>query len=89
MPRLAHGVKMVALMFSRFLGNRPFHKAKKKVLFLTIGPPMLSVYSFTFRHGRVAGSGWTRLLAQVFGSRALFCAFHTAAPRNRLVPERV
>src|SRR5262245_34760367 len=67
----------------------PFQSAKKKVLFCTIGPPTLPVYSWMFDQLRVVGVPATRLLAHVLGSNAVLVAFHTRAPRNRLVPDRV
>src|SRR5262245_4021182 len=58
-----------------------------------MGPPKLRLYSLSF-----VQSGWTAfpvagstclLFAHVFGSKALFRKFQTAAPVYRLVPERV
>src|SRR2546423_13720531 len=69
------------------------HNAKKNVLFLTIGPPRLAVYSFSFCQFGFPGVHTPRttclLLLHVLASSAEFRTFHTALPRNWLVPDRV
>jgi hypothetical protein len=72
----------VGFSMLRPAGSSPFHSAKKNVLFLTMGPPTLPVYSLRFVQLRVSGSPFTRLFAHVFGSSALLRTFHTAAPWN-------
>ena len=71
-PFRAHGVSTVALLFVRVDGNKPFHRKKKNVLFLTIGPPMLPVYSFRLVQAGTMAFGCARLLTHEFGSIALF-----------------
>src|SRR5882672_9203804 len=86
MPFRAQGVNTMTFRRVRLLLIRPSHNPKKNVLFLTMGPPALTEYSFRLFqsvgmafHAPVFGSTW-RLLFHVLASSALFRMDHTAAP---------
>src|SRR5688572_23359082 len=89
MPFRAHGVSTTGFWLLRDAGSRPFQRAKKNVLFLTMGPPKLAVYSLRLVQLRVTGVPALRLFAHVFGSRAELVTFHTAEPRYWFVPDFV
>src|SRR5437868_6277236 len=89
MPFRAHGVSTVALELLRVAGSRPSHRAKKNVLFLTIGPPTLPVYSLRFVQAGTIAVGCALLFTHELGSIALFRMLYTNAPVNLFVPDRV
>src|SRR5262245_46140034 len=94
-PFRAHGVSTVVFCVLRLLTISPFQSPKKNVLFLTIGPPRLAVYSCVLvQSGRVGFQApvfesIVLLLAQVLASKAELVADHTRLPEYRFVPERV
>ena len=93
MPFLAQSVSTAGLIVFRWRSNCWPQRAKKNVLFFTMGPPRLAVYSFRLIQAGLPGVQTPRticlLLLQVFASSAEFRTFHTALPRNSFVPERV
>src|SRR5262245_10779193 len=94
-PFRAHGVSTIGFCVVRPLTITPSNNAKKNVLFLTIGPPRLALYSCVLVQFGAVGfqapvlASMVLLLAQVLASRAEFVADHTRLPVYRLVPDRV
>src|SRR6185503_5438826 len=86
MPLRAHGVSTSGFCVVRSLTLKPLNNAKKNVLFLTIGPPRLAVYSCVFFQLGTVGfhapvsAATVRLFAQVLASNAEFVAAHTRLP---------
>src|SRR2546429_8078600 len=95
MPLRAQGVSTIWFWFVRARTSTPSNNAKKNVLFLTIGPPMLPVNSWVLFQSALVGlnapvlGSTCLLLVHELASSALFRAFHTPLPRIWLVPERV
>src|SRR5437867_6260444 len=95
MPFRAHGVSTVGFCVVRALTITPSNNAKKNVLFFTIGPPRLAVYSCALVQFGLVGfqapvlESTARLLLQVLASNAEFVADHTRLPLYRFVPDRV
>src|SRR5262245_10683277 len=104
-PLRAESVKTVLVWSNRVLEICWSHSTKKKVLFLMIGPPMLTVYwcvflqsgCVGFQHGGVCplilhpvrGVPTSLLLFHVLGFSPVFWTFQTALPLNLFVPDRV
>src|SRR5262245_26939821 len=95
MPFRAHGVSTSGFCVVRPLTLSPLNNAKKNVLFLTIGPPRLAVYSCVLVQFGAVGfhapvlESTVLLLAQVLASNAELVPAHTRLPVYRLVPDRV
>ena len=92
-PLRAVSVRTVLVWRIRDLEICWSHSTKKNVLFWTIGPPMLIVYSLRLNQFGCVGFQTplttSLLFPHVFASRALLDTLHTAAPEYLLVPERV
>src|SRR5678815_540224 len=95
MPLRAHGVRTTGFCVVLALTITPSYRAKKNVLFLTIGPPMLVVNSWALVQFGLIGfqapvlESIALLLDQVLASSAEFVADHTKLPVYRFVPDRV
>src|SRR5688572_31083127 len=95
MPFRAHGVSTIVFGVVRALAITPSYNAKKNVLFRTIGPPRLMVYSCALVQFGLVGfhapvfESIARLLLQVLESNAEFVADQTRLPVYRFVPDRV
>src|SRR5882724_12564806 len=95
MPFRAQGVSTIGFCVVRALTTTPLSNAKKSVLFLTIGPPRLAVYSWVLVQFGTVGfqapvlESTCLLLLQVLASSAEFVADHTRLPVYRFVPDRV
>ena len=86
----AQGVSTVAFAFGARHGKQAVPQRKEERFVFDDRTADAARVLVDVRPGRRDGGfGWIVLLAHVFGSSALLRIFHTAAPRNRLVPDRV
>src|SRR5262249_35105262 len=100
MPLRAQGVRTVVWVLLRWWLVLKSNNVKKKVLFLTMGPPKLivpwcvldqsgSIALGTVPGGDPGGTDWFRLFPHELGSSAVLRTVHTALPVYLFVPERV